>query len=385
MTAATPPDPGTSPAGSVGRPRLLLTGWFSYPEGGGTAGDIVAAQLASRWLADAGVAHEVCVGRPFHRGEGWVAVDPTRYDQVVFVCGPFNDLGHEHAYLDHFARPRRIGLNVSVAQDDPAWQPFDAVVPRDSEREENPDIVFGAGRRARVPVVGVCLVEPDAAADHTTAHAQVQRLLSARELAPVLIDTRLDINTTGLRTAAEVESLIARMDVVVTTRLHGMVFALSNGVPAIAIDTTAGAAKLVRQARAIGWPYAFTLGSVTDAELERALEECLGERARALAARCADAAADRVSAQRDRFLAAVVPAGTPTDADALPVEALRIERPIGARLALDTYPYGYRSEIPPPSTLDRLGAAVRRRAPEVVRRPLGALWQRARRIVEARR
>ena len=58
-------------------------------------------------------------------------------------------------------------------------------------------------------------------------------------MAVVAIDTRLDANRTGLRTPAQVESLIARTDVVVTTRLHGLVLALKNGVPAVAIDTVA--------------------------------------------------------------------------------------------------------------------------------------------------
>ena len=49
-----------------------------------------------------------------------------------------------------------------------------------------------------------------------------------------------------LRTAEEVESLIARMDVVLTTRLHGLVLALKHGVPVVAIDPIAGGAKLRR-------------------------------------------------------------------------------------------------------------------------------------------
>lgn len=64
----------------------------------------------------------------------------------------------------------------------------------------------------------------------------------------------MDINAGGLRTSAEIESLIARMDIVVTTRLHDMVLALKNGVPAIAVDPIAGGAKITQQARAINWP-----------------------------------------------------------------------------------------------------------------------------------
>lgn len=51
-----------------------------------------------------------------------------------------------------------------------------------------------------------------------------------------------------------------RMDAVVTTRLHGMVFALKN-VPALAVDPIRGGAKILRQAEAIGWPVVFVADS----------------------------------------------------------------------------------------------------------------------------
>jgi hypothetical protein len=41
-----------------------------------------------------------------------------------------------------------------------------------------------------------------------------------------------------------------RVDVLLTNPLHGLVYALHNGVPTIAVDPVAGAAKLAAQARA---------------------------------------------------------------------------------------------------------------------------------------
>ena len=70
-----------------------------------------------------------------------------------------------------------------------------------------------------------------------------------------------------MRTAAEVESLIARVDVVVTTRLHGLVLALKNGVPAVAVDPVRGGAKVCRQAQTLGWPYAYAVDEATPALL----------------------------------------------------------------------------------------------------------------------
>jgi len=42
--------------------------------------------------------------------------------------------------------------------------------------------------------------------------------------------------------------------VVVTTRLHGLVLGLKQGVPVLAVDPVAGGAKVAAQAAAWGWP-----------------------------------------------------------------------------------------------------------------------------------
>ena len=69
------------------------------------------------------------------------------------------------------------------------------------------------------------------------------------------MDTRLAHgNWRNPATAAQVEAVIGRVDVVVTTRLHGLVLALKHGVPALAVDPVAGGAKVAAQAAAWGWP-----------------------------------------------------------------------------------------------------------------------------------
>src|SRR5262249_10805232 len=137
---------------------------------------------------------------------------------------------------------------------------------------------------------------------HRRANGAIERLIGRREMAPVRIDTRLDENATGLRTAAEVESLIARMDVVLTTRLHGTALALKNGVPAVAIDPVAGGAKIRRQAETIGWPVVLAGESASDEELLQAFDYCLTEQARDLAQRCADRARQSLASVGGEFL-----------------------------------------------------------------------------------
>jgi hypothetical protein len=124
-------------------------------------------------------------------------------------------------------------------------------------------------------------------------------------VAVVQIDTRLDENSTSLRSAAEIESLIGRVDVLVTTRLHGTVLALKNGVPVLAIDPEAGGAKIRRQAQTVGWPVLFTVENLSDETLRRAFDFCLTAEARAVARRCGDQAANKVETMGREFVAAL--------------------------------------------------------------------------------
>jgi hypothetical protein len=77
----------------------------------------------------------------------------------------------------------------------------------------------------------------------------------------------------GPATAAQIESAIAATDVVVTTRLHGLVLVLKNGVPALAVDPVAGGAKVAGQAAAWDWPV--LLPPAGDPALDRAALDAL--------------------------------------------------------------------------------------------------------------
>ena len=92
------------------------------------------------------------------------------------------------------------------------------------------------------------------------------------------------------------------MDVVVTTRLHGLVFALRGGVPALAIDPIAGGAKVAGQAEAIGWP------AILPPEETDRLGELYDWEARVRARACADAGRAGAELVRADLLEALGPA-----------------------------------------------------------------------------
>jgi hypothetical protein len=285
-------------------PRALVVGWFSFVDGHATAGDLLSRDLACEWLGECGWAYDVATAPPFAGDVELESADPAAYSHVVFVCGPFQQGELEARLLRRFGHRRLIGVNLSMGATAEGWQPFDLLIERDSSARTNADIVF-LSRRPLVPVAGVCLVEDYPGALVDRANTAIARLAASRSLALVRIDTRLDRNDAGLRTPAEVESLIARMDVILTTRLHGMVLALKNGVPVIAIDPEAGGAKIRRQAGHIGWPVAFSADEVAPEALAEALDYCLSEPARVAARRCGERAAAMVEALRDSLIAAL--------------------------------------------------------------------------------
>lgn len=287
--------------------KALVAGWFSFETMGATAGDLIARDLVCDWLVSAGRTFDVAVAPPFTGGVDWRQVDPAAYEEIIFVCGPLGNGSPVTGFLDRFSGHRLIGINLTMLEPLDVWNPFDLLIERDSSRAVRPDLTFLANK-AEVPVAGIVLVHPQneyPGAMHAVANDAIARLAASREMAVVPIDTRLDVNSTGLRTAAEVESLIARMDVVMTTRLHGMILAIKNGVPPLVIDPIKGGRKVITQARAIGWNVAFSPDELDDERLRTALDYCLSAEARAEVARVREHAIDSMRETRDAFIASM--------------------------------------------------------------------------------
>jgi hypothetical protein len=296
--------PAPQPTGD----RVLVTGWFSWSAPSVTAGDLLARDVACRWLEQAERDYDVANAPEFGEGVDWRKVDPGRYSDAIFVCGPVESGRPLNYLMELFAGSRWAGLNVTMLRPLEDWNPFDILLERDSSASSRPDLAFIA-EHDPLPLIGVVMVEPyepeypdrDRQAEVDQA---VATLLAARAAVRIEIDTRLMANETGLRSSGEVESAIARMDAVVTTRLHGLVLALKHGVPALAIDPVAGGAKISAQAAVVGWPVVRTADALDPAELDSALDYCLSSEARELARECAKTAGARLDDLRAEFQAA---------------------------------------------------------------------------------
>lgn len=295
------------PAGTDTGARALLAGWFSI-ERGDTAGDLLALEVVEGWLTEAGWPHDVAAAGS--RGVDWSSVDPDLYSHVVVICGPAGHGLRTAKLISRFSRCRLVGVNLSMIAPLRDWNPFDVLIERDSARASRPDLAFLAAPRP-VPVVGRVLAGTQreyARPMHDVANQAIERLLAAREVAVVPIDTRMPPkNKTGWRTPAQVEAVVARMDMVVTTRLHGLVLALKNAVPALAVDAIGGGAKVRAQANATGWPAIFTADDLDEQAMGAAMDWCLSPEARRQAGQCAANASVEAQRSREQLLAALGP------------------------------------------------------------------------------
>jgi hypothetical protein len=266
------------------RRRILVTGWFSFLDGEATAGDVLALHRVEEVLRGADAAYDV-VWSPGFRAEGlhFEDVDPAAYSHLVFVCGPVHGRQIENLHR-RFAHCVRVAVGVSVVDaGSPAVTGFDRVLVRDAPgAEPTADLAARAPGLPGRPVAGVILThgqhEYGPRRRHEQVAAAVTRWLAGKDCARLELETRLDAHDWRLcATPAQLESVLARLDLVVTDRLHGLVLALRAGTPALAVDPVGGGAKVTAQARACGWPALVAAEELDAAGLERWWRWCLGE------------------------------------------------------------------------------------------------------------
>jgi hypothetical protein len=273
--------------------RVLVTGWSSFQDGEATAGDVLSMDAVSDSLIKAGIAVDVAWS-PGLRPEGLrlECTDPNAYTHLLFVCGPVHGRQVQQLH-ERFACCRRIAIGVSiVVPNDPAVTGFHEVIARDAAGITTHRDLAAGPHCAQVPVVGVVLAhtQPEYGnrQRHDDVHATLTSWLGRQDCGLVLFDTRLDGRDWRFpRTPDQLESIIKRLDMVVTSRMHGLVLALKNGVPALAVDPIAEGAKVSAQAAVWGWPAVVAADTLTEANLDHWWSWCRAAEGQAQAGRCA--------------------------------------------------------------------------------------------------
>ncbi|WEH38336.1 polysaccharide pyruvyl transferase family protein [Streptomyces sp. AM 2-1-1] len=243
------------------RSRVLVTGWFSFLDGEVTAGDALAERAVVTALDRLGIRHDTAWSPVFAPGALTLeAALPQDYEAVLFVCGPLH--GERIAELHRrYASCRRVAVGVSVLDPDgPAARGFHEVVARDGTNGRmTADLAANAPVPTAPAVAGVALTYGQGEYGDRRIHDRVGEVLlpwlAAQDCARIEADTRLARDDwRHCRTPDQYLSLVGRLDVMVTDRLHGLVLALRAGVPALVVDPVEGGAKVTAQARLLRWP-----------------------------------------------------------------------------------------------------------------------------------
>jgi hypothetical protein len=240
--------------------HVLVTGWASFLHGEATAGDVLSMRRVHSALTEAGIDSDLAWSPGYLPGElSLEDADPAGYTHLVFACGPAH--GWQVAELHRrYSGCTRIAVGVSVIDpSDPAVTGFHRVLARDENGAHGvPDLSCHAVTQP-TPVVGVILApeqpEYGERRAHRVVHDGLADWLPGLDCARLELDTRLD--TRDWRHCATPDqfcSVLGRLDVIVSTRLHGLVLGLRAGVPVIAVDPVIGGGKVTAQARALDWP-----------------------------------------------------------------------------------------------------------------------------------
>ncbi|MDB1087844.1 polysaccharide pyruvyl transferase family protein [Streptomyces sp. ACA25] len=287
--------------------RTLLTGWFSFVEGETTAGDVLALRRVQQVLGRVGVPYDVAWSPRFRPG-GLALADarPSDYARLIFVCGPLH--GPQVARLHRrYAQCHRVAVGTSVIDpEDPAVTGFHRVLARDGgDVPPSPDLAARAPHAAEVPVAGVLLTHGQHEYGERRLHGTVAQCvtgwLAGTDCARVAVESRLDTRD-GLLCATDGQflSLLPRLDVLVTDRLHGLVLGLRARVPVLAVDPVRGGAKVTAQARVCRWPAVIAAERLEPERLDAWWSWCLTDgreaaRRRSRAMRAAEDTADRLA------------------------------------------------------------------------------------------
>lgn len=250
------------------RPRCLLAWWGSLERGGETVGDLRATERVMGLARSAGFDVRIASIVPYAELStghivDWTVLDPSSVDLLLFVCGPIiGDSLSFRALVTRFERCLKVAVGVSMLPVGSAssWNPFDALIARDGTEPSYGDLAgFRCSKPARLsstPRLGLCLrgEQREYGAD-ASLHAEAAELAQAAAQAcraeVIPLDTRLQ---GGILQARRIETSFEQVDLVVTTRLHAALLALSMGKPTLVIDQVRGGAKVRSVVSRLGWP-----------------------------------------------------------------------------------------------------------------------------------
>lgn len=277
--------------------RVFLGWWGGVSRGGATIGDALAIRAAHNALRSAGwrvdVGAEDYAARHVPAAINAQLVIPEDYNAFAWICGPLiPDSESFSALVNSFRHVPRIAAGVSVLAPASFNQRciFDQILARDGMPQRSFDFALAAASSfnpTSVSVydsIGICLRGKQREYGvNSSLDEEAERLVSsvvAQLGLPVRkIETRLDKTQLNI---SSIEASFASHRLIITTRLHGALLALFQGVPFIALDQIRGGGKVSDVLGYLGCPFVWRVGHTSLEELVEAGRELMSGRMQAL-------------------------------------------------------------------------------------------------------
>lgn len=240
--------------------RALILGHFS------TFGDLICLELVEKRLKKLMIVSDVF---PFDNDvrqtldciKSNEAVDPARYSYLIVCCGPYDSsmFNRKGIKLSDFSHCKRVVFNTTMVETIASWSPFQYLVERDSDQNIRTESAFLYDKKPN-EFITTCFIstqgEHGDSQIHQTVITKVFDYLRENQLLSIPIDTKFPSynNDANFESVDQFIAVASKSKVLITNRLHGMVFGLLAGVPVIVIDGIKGGGKLTKQCHQIGLP-----------------------------------------------------------------------------------------------------------------------------------
>ena len=294
---------GATPLVTSSNSKKMLVCWYGSIDGHGTIGDLLSVQSVTAKLATHGFSF---VHASATSDEGVTGpnvplnvVDPDSVSTLIFICGPIikNHPTFEQIF-DRFSPAFKVGVGVSLFRyEQPNFaDPFDFSISRENQLICYEDVAMlapsvGARRSERSskrPLkIGVSLRGAQGEyGEKRCLHERTEELVltaisEASRCRPTEVVSLENHLVRANKRPAEIEVDYSSCDLIITSRFHGGVLAVRNGVPFIAIDQITGGAKVSKLLGGLGWAHVYRVNDVGKSELVKSILE-LGEDPRSL-------------------------------------------------------------------------------------------------------
>jgi hypothetical protein len=267
----------------------VIIGWWGAIDDKPTAGDQLAVDAIVSALHHCHCSIKVASIIPYQHKNAttiqWRDAKPHDYDIFVFVCGPLViDYAPLKEMIEYFSSCKCVAVGVSIldAHDPELHKLVDTIVARDGLAPDTFDLALASPyfdhhhsqqhSKNNFQRCGVVLRGYQAEYHTESYHAQIKKI--AKDVLEQLQVDMVPFDTVLLPNYG-VDDILRQydnVDFVITTRMHGTLFAIAKSVPVIAIDQIAGGRKVTAIANKIQWPFIMAGEHITAQKLQEAIK-----------------------------------------------------------------------------------------------------------------